>query len=390
MLIKNVHIENAEETRDVKIEDGKFVKIAASIQPGDGEQVIDATDKLLLPPFVDPHVHLDATQTAGDPEWNQSGTLFDGIRIWSERKKKLTIDDVKTRAKKALKIQVANGIQFVRSHVDVTDPDLTALKALIEVRDEVADQVELQLVAFPQEGILSYPNGKELMIAAADMGADVIGGIPHFEFTRDYGVESLKFLMKVAESKGKLVDVHCDEIDDPASRNLEVLATLALESGMGDKVTASVAQALRAVGEPVIGRAASQVSMGRLLGQLFEITALFDMSLRPELILLQKTMVSVEGVARRLNPDHDLWAAAKPVVERWIKRELGPQAQAKDALNELVSAARAISRLVQEPPRPTTVVIEKSGTPAWLVVSVTVAVIAALTSLGLSLWPYLH
>lgn len=114
------------------------------------------------------------------------------------------------------------------------------------------------------------------------------------------------------------------------------------------------------------------------------------MSLRPELILLQKTMVSVEGVARRLNPDHDLWAAAKPVVERWIKRELGPQAQAKDALNELVSAARAISRLVQEPPRPTTVVIEKSGTPAWLVVSVTVAVIAALTSLGLSLWPYLH
>lgn len=153
MLIKNVHIENAEETRDVKIEDGKFVKIAASIQPSDGEQVIDATDKLLLPPFVDPHVHLDATQTAGDPEWNQSGTLFDGIRIWSERKKKLTIDDVKTRAKKALKIQVANGIQFVRSHVDVTDPDLTALKALIEVRDEVADQVELQLVAFPQEGI---------------------------------------------------------------------------------------------------------------------------------------------------------------------------------------------------------------------------------------------
>ncbi|PAK77464.1 cytosine deaminase [Lentilactobacillus parakefiri] len=239
MRIKNVHIENAEETSDVKIEDGKFVKIAASIEPGDGEQVIDATDKLLLPPFVDPHVHLDATQTAGDPEWNQSGTLFDGIRIWSERKKKLTIDDVKTRAKKALKIQVANGIQFVRSHVDVTDPDLTALKALIEVRDEVADQVELQLVAFPQEGILSYPNGKELMIAAADMGADVIGGIPHFEFTRDYGVESLKFLMKVAESKGKLVDVYCDEIDDPASRNLEVLATLALESGMGDKVTAS-------------------------------------------------------------------------------------------------------------------------------------------------------
>jgi ubiquinone biosynthesis protein len=141
------------------------------------------------------------------------------------------------------------------------------------------------------------------------------------------------------------------------------------------------------VGEPVIGRAASQVSMGRLLGQLFEITALFDMRLRPELILLQKTMVSVEGVARRLQPDHDLWKAAQPVVERWIRRELGPQAQARDALNEILAAARALSRLVQEPPRPTTVVMEKPGTPAWLTACVTVAVVAALAALGLSLWP---
>ncbi|GAY73555.1 cytosine deaminase [Lentilactobacillus kosonis] len=139
--------------------------------------------------------------TAGDPEWNQTGTLFDGIRIWSERKKTLTKEDVKTRAKQAIKIQVANGIQFVRSHVDVTDPNLTALKALIEVREEVKDQVELQLVAFPQEGILSFPNGKELMTEAADLGADAMGGIPHFEFTREYGVESLKFLMKLAEQK---------------------------------------------------------------------------------------------------------------------------------------------------------------------------------------------
>lgn len=239
MLIKNVHIQNAEARQDVRIEDGKFAEIAPKLESRDGEQVIDATDKLLLPPFVDPHVHLDATMTAGDPEWNQTGTLFDGIRIWSERKKTLTKEDVKTRAKQAIKIQVANGIQFVRSHVDVTDPNLTALKALIEVREEVKDQVELQLVAFPQEGILSFPNGKELMTEAADLGADAMGGIPHFEFTREYGVESLKFLMKLAEQKNKLVDVHCDEIDDPQSRSLETLATLALESGMGDKVTAS-------------------------------------------------------------------------------------------------------------------------------------------------------
>ncbi|GAF35663.1 cytosine deaminase [Lentilactobacillus farraginis DSM 18382 = JCM 14108] len=161
MLIKNVHIQNEVQTSDLKIENGKFVKIAPAIKAEAGEQVIDATDKLLLPPFVDPHVHLDATQTAGDPEWNQTGTLFDGIRIWSERKKKLSVADVKHRAKQAIKTQVANGIQFVRSHVDVTDPELTALKALIEVREELKDQVELQLVAFPQEGILSFPHGKD-------------------------------------------------------------------------------------------------------------------------------------------------------------------------------------------------------------------------------------
>lgn len=147
------------------------------------------------------------------------------------------------------------------------------------------------------------------------------------------------------------------------------------------------AQALRAVGEPVIGRAASQVSMGRLLGQLFEITALFDMHLRPELVLLQKTMVSVEGVARRLNPDHDLWEAAKPVVERWIRRELGVQAQAKEVLEEARDTLRALSRFAQNPPQTQTLVIEKSRAPAWVVATVTASACAAAAALALSLWP---
>ncbi len=146
------------------------------------------------------------------------------------------------------------------------------------------------------------------------------------------------------------------------------------------------AQALRAVGEPVIGRAASEVSMGRLLGQLFEITALFDMHLRPELILLQKTMVSVEGVARRLNPDHDLWAASQPVVERWITRELGPKAQVRDGLREIMSGARALSRLVQDPPQATTVVVERVRTPTWLAVCVVVATTLSAAALIVSLW----
>lgn len=147
------------------------------------------------------------------------------------------------------------------------------------------------------------------------------------------------------------------------------------------------AQALRAVGEPVIGRQASQVSMGRLLGQLFEITALFDMHMRPELVLLQKTMVSVEGVARRLNPDHDLWEAAKPVVERWIKRELGPQAQIRETVEEALATLKALSHLAQNPPQSQTLVIEKAGTRPWVVVAVTVAVCASVAALVLTLWP---
>lgn len=244
MLVRQAFINNAKTAQDLRIEDGVFTEIATHLPARDHETVIDATGKLLLPPLVDPHVHLDATQTAGDPEWNQTGTLFDGIRIWSERKKTLSVEDVKQRAKITLRKQIGNGIQVVRSHVDVTDPNLTALKALLEVKAELADEIELQLVAFPQEGILSFPQGKALMEEAVKLGADVIGGIPHFEFTREYGIESLHFIGDLAEKYDRLIDVHCDEIDDPASRHLETLATIAYETGLGDRVTASHTTAL--------------------------------------------------------------------------------------------------------------------------------------------------
>lgn len=239
MLIKQVFIENADQAQDVRVVDGKFVAIANHLEAVADEQVIDAAGKLMVPPFVDPHVHLDSTMTAGDPEWNETGTLFDGIRIWSDRKETLSHEDVKQRAIQALRIQAAHGLQFVRSHVDVTDPNLTALKALLEVREEVNPWMTLQLVAFPQEGILSFPGGKELMIKAAEMGVDAIGAIPHFEFTREYSVESLHFAFEVAQKYGLLVDAHTDEIDDPASRGLETMSTLALETGLKEKVTAS-------------------------------------------------------------------------------------------------------------------------------------------------------
>lgn len=239
MLLKNVHVDNHEEVVDVRILNGKFSEIKANLTPHDGEEVIDGKENLLLPPFVDSHVHLDATLTAGQPEWDETGTLFDGIRIWSERKQDLTKEDVKSRAKKTLLNMVGHGIQHVRSHVDVTDPHLIAARALLELREELKDQIDLQLVAFPQEGILSYPHGRELMEQAVKEGLDVVGGIPHFEFTTEYGWQSVHFLMALADKYDRLVDVHCDEIDDPASRNLEVLATEAYERGMKDRVTAS-------------------------------------------------------------------------------------------------------------------------------------------------------
>ncbi len=208
-----------------------------AVPAGDGD--IDAGQNLVTAPFVEPHIHLDATLTAGEPAWNMSGTLFEGIERWAERKAMTTHEDIKSRATKTIGMLVDHGIQHVRTHVDVTDPTLTALKAMVEVREEVRHLVDLQIVAFPQEGIESYDNGRALMTEAVALGADVVGGIPHFENTRDQGVSSIKFLMDLAERTGCLVDVHCDETDDPQSRFLEVLAEEARVRGMGAQVTAS-------------------------------------------------------------------------------------------------------------------------------------------------------
>ena len=199
----------------------------------------DAAGKLVIPPLVEPHIHLDAALTAGEPNWNLSGTLFEGIERWAERKALVTPEDTKSRAHRTIRMLAAHGIQHVRTHVDVTEPGLGTLKAMLTVREEARDLVDLQIVAFPQEGIESFANGRALMTEAVEMGADVVGGIPHFENTRDQGVSSLHFLMDLAERHGRLVDVHCDETDDPHSRFLEVLAELTRVKGMGARVTAS-------------------------------------------------------------------------------------------------------------------------------------------------------
>lgn len=238
MIIKNASLRGQTGLWNIIIENGKFKDITQD-KVTETHNTVDVNGSLVLPPFIEPHIHLDTTLTAGEPEWNLSGTLFEGIQRWSERKESLTIEDVKTRSKKAIKWQIAQGIHHIRTHVDVTDPELTALKAMIEVKEELAEYVNIQLVAFPQEGILSYPNGQELLEEALKLGADVVGGIPHFEFTREYGVASMKIAFDLAEKYDKLVDIHCDEIDDEQSRFVEVVANEAYQRGYGEKTTAS-------------------------------------------------------------------------------------------------------------------------------------------------------
>lgn len=240
LLIKNVTLKGQEGLQQILIEDGQFKRIESNdVELNHNGDTIDAEGGMAVAPFCEPHIHLDTTQTAGEPSWNISGTLFEGIERWAERKEMLSIEDVKTRAKQTLKWQIANGVQHVRTHVDVSDPTLIALKAMVEVREEMKEWVDIQIVAFPQEGILSYPNGKELLEEAVKLGADVIGAIPHFEFTREYGIESLHYVFELAQKYDRLIDVHCDEIDDEQSRFVETLAALAHKFDMGNKVTAS-------------------------------------------------------------------------------------------------------------------------------------------------------
>ena len=239
-LVQNVRLPGRDGLWQLAIENGRFGDITPMDDThAESYEVLNARGGLAIPPFIEPHIHLDTTQTAGEPNWNQSGTLFEGIERWAERKALLSHEDVKARAWKTLKWQIANGIQFVRTHVDVSDPTLTALKAMLEVKQEVAPWVTLQIVAFPQEGILSYPNGAALLEEALRLGADVVGAIPHFEFTREYGVQSLHIAFELAKKYDRPLDIHCDEIDDEQSRFVETVATLAYEAGIGPRVTAS-------------------------------------------------------------------------------------------------------------------------------------------------------
>ena len=223
---------------DIAIEAGRIVAIAPQIA-AIGQSELDLKGKLVSPPFVESHVHLDSALTAGQPRWNQSGTLFEGIEIWRDRKQDLSLEDVKDRAIQTLKQQAMQGVLYVRSHVDVSEANLVALKALLEVRQQVKDWITLQVVAFPQDGIYGGPKNADLIEESLKLGVDVIGGIPHYELTREDGVKSVHRIFELAQQYDRLIDIHCDEIDDDNSRFLEVITACAIRSELGSRVSAS-------------------------------------------------------------------------------------------------------------------------------------------------------
>lgn len=236
-IYRNVRLKGQKDLVDILVEDGVFKKIGNNIQ---GDKEVDLKGNLVLPPYVDPHIHLDYVFTARkDGALNGTGTLFEGIQRWSETKSDLTIEEIKERAKLGIKKEMLNGVQFIRTHADVTDPSLTSLKALLELREELKDIVTIQVVAFPQEGMYAYKGGDLLVEEALKMGADCVGAIPHFEFAREFGEKSIHKTVELAIKYNKLIDVHCDETDDDQSRFLELLAALAYMNDIGHLTTAS-------------------------------------------------------------------------------------------------------------------------------------------------------
>ena len=238
LLVKSARMVGRREPSDIGVQDGRIVEIAPLIN-APAARTINARGRLVSPPFVDPHFHMDATLSLGLPRLNRSGTLLEGIALWGELKPLLTEEAVMERALRYCDLAVSQGLLSIRTHVDVCDDRLTAARALIEVRKRVAPYIDLQLVAFPQDGLYRSPNAEANLLKSLDLGLDVVGGIPHFERTMDDGTRSVRRLCEIAVQRGLPVDLHCDESDDPMSRHIETLASETVRLGLQGRVVGS-------------------------------------------------------------------------------------------------------------------------------------------------------
>jgi cytosine deaminase len=238
LIIKNARLSEFDDLRDIAVEDGKIKAVEKQIS-AEGVEIIDAEGCLVTPPFIDSHFHLDATLSYGQPRINQSGTLLEGIALWGELNPTQKVDDFQARAMEFCQWSIAQGVLGIRSHVDVTDKNLIAVEALLDVREKMKPYMDIQLVAFPQNGFLRSPGAKRNLLRSLDMGVDVVGGIPHFERSMSDGAQSVLQLCEIAADKGLLVDMHCDESDDPWSRHIETLCAQTTRLGLEGRVAGS-------------------------------------------------------------------------------------------------------------------------------------------------------
>jgi cytosine deaminase len=239
LLIQNATLPDGRAGMSVAVQAGRIAEVTAGLQ-APAHETLDAQGRLLAPPFCDAHFHMDSVLTYGNPRVNESGTLLEGIALWGELKPTLVAQDIVERALKYCEWAAAKGLLAIRSHVDTSDASLLAVDALLDVKRRVASYIDLQLVAFPQDGVLRPgPAAQETLKRALDKGVDIVGGIPHFERTMNEGAASVKLLCEIAAERGKLVDMHCDETDDPLSRHIETLAFETQRLGLQGRVTGS-------------------------------------------------------------------------------------------------------------------------------------------------------
>jgi len=272
MLIRNATLPDGRTGMSLLVQDGRIAALEPSLLRPEGVEVIDAQGWMLSPPFVDAHFHMDSTLSYGLPRVNASGTLLEGIALWGELKPTLTQEAIVERALQYCDWAVAQGLLAIRSHVDVCDERLLAVQALLHVKQRVAPYLDLQLVAFPQDGLLRSPGALAHLKRALDLGVDVVGGIPHFERTMDEGTQSVKILCELAAERGLRVDMHCDESDDPLSRHVETLALHTQRLGLQGRVTGSHLTSMHSMDNyyvskliPLMGEAGLQVVANPLI-----------------------------------------------------------------------------------------------------------------------------
>jgi cytosine deaminase len=238
LIVKNANLVDGRSGVDIGVRDGRIVAIAAGLD-ATAHQAIDAGGNLTSPPFIDSHFHLDSALSLGRPRLNESGTLLEGIAIWADAKTQMTADDIESRALELCRWAIANGTLAIRSHVDISDDRLLTVEALLSVRRKMQPHLDIQLVAFPQDGYLRCANARDNLRRALDLGVDVVGGIPHFERTTADGSASIAELCRIAADRGLRVDMHCDESDDPLSRHIETLTAETKRLGLEGRVAGS-------------------------------------------------------------------------------------------------------------------------------------------------------